>query len=243
MDLNKNLYLPKKRIEQLLLGASAINLKDDFKNLSIEPCFLTENKSLGKLSGHLDLNIMPFSDKIFTSESSFEFTNKYFKTVEIDDVILSENYPYNCAFNNFIISNYLICNKKCISKKILKYAEENDLEIICVPQGYVKCSVLAVNETAVITDDIGIYQALKHINIDTLLIQKGDIFLEGFEYGFIGGSAGLISKNEMLFIGNIKKHRNYFDIKNFLYNYNIDIVSLNNNKITDIGSFLPIWED
>lgn len=242
MLLNKNLYLPEKRINKLLLGAAAIHFKEDLKKLNITPFFLTENKTLGKLSGHLDLNVMPFGNNVFTSDKNFKIVNKYFKAIKTD-IRLFENYPYNCAFNNLVINNYLICNKKTIAPQILKYIKKEKIEVIDVKQGYSKCSVLPVNKNAVITDDEGIFKALKQKHMDILLIQKGDICLNGFDYGFIGGSAGLISNSEMLFMGNAKDHQNYFEIKSFLQNYNIDVISLNNNKITDIGSFLPIEEE
>ncbi|MGP1544186.1 MAG: DUF6873 family GME fold protein [Candidatus Fimenecus sp.] len=241
MLLSKNLYLPSKRVKRLLLGASATNYKEDLKKLNITPYFLLENKAFGKLSGHLDLSVMPFGNNVFSSFQNFKIVNKYFKAIEIN-VSLFNEYPYNCAFNGLALNRYLICNKKCIALEILKYIEEKNFEVINVKQGYTKCSILPVNKNAVITDDKGIFKALKQKNIDVLLIQKGDIYLNGFDYGFIGGSAGLISNNEMLFMGNAKYHRNYFEIKDFLNNYNIDIISLNNNKITDIGSFLPIEE-
>ena len=128
MLLSKNLYLPSKRVKRLLLGASAINYKEDLKKLNITPYFLIENKAFGKLSGHLDLSVMPLGNNVFSSFQNFKIVNKYFKAIEIN-VSLFNEYPYNCAFNGLALNKYLICNKKCVTPELGYYTCKSALSL------------------------------------------------------------------------------------------------------------------
>ena len=40
----------------------------------------------------------------------------------------------------------------------------------------------------------------------------------------------------------MKYHKNIDEITKFAYKYNVEIISLNNEQIDDIGSILPILE-
>ena len=46
-----------------------------------------------------------------------------------------------------------------------------------------------------------------------LLISSGDIKLEGYDYGFIGGASGKISDNTVVFFGNAEMHPYYSSIR------------------------------
>ena len=50
----------------------------------------------------------------------------------------------------------------------------------------------------------------------------------------------MVSPDILAVNGNAKYHRNYDDIRAFCQNYNISLVSLSNNPIMDIGSFIPV---
>ena len=76
-----------------------------------------------------------------------------------------------------------------------------------------------------------------------LVIEKGDIKLEGMEYGFIGGTCGLIGPRLLAFCGNIEKHRDYKQIKAFAKRHNTDLISLCSGKLIDIGSIIPIKQE
>ena len=67
--------------------------------------------------------------------------------------------------------------------------------------------------------------------------------LDGYDYGFIGGACCKISKGVLAFFGNAKAHKCYDDIKAFCKNYNVDLLSLANERLCDIGSFMPIFEN
>ena len=81
-----------------------------------------------------------------------------------------------------------------------------------------------------------------------LLIEKGYIRLDGYDYGFIGGaSAYLKESNILLFSGNISIHPDFERIKIFCQNNDVDIDYIDGMDLTDIGGiffihnkFLPI---
>ena len=78
--------------------------------------------------------------------------------------------------------------------------------------------------------------------IDVLQISAGDIELDGYAYGFIGGCCGFIDKSTLAFSGNISLHRDFADIRDFAGNYHIKLHSLTNGKLYDIGGILPVKE-
>ena len=161
------------------------------------------------------------------------------------DIIIAENpklceYPYDVGLNAAIFGNYLVCNVKYTNKKIIEYAEKTGKNIIDVKQGYTKCSVCIVDENSIITSDESIYKKLLQNNINVLLIEKGHINLDGYNYGFIGGCSGFINQNKLAFTGNIRLHPNYENIKNFCDNRGVEIISLSNKKLYDYGSLFIV---
>ena len=73
--------------------------------------------------------------------------------------------------------------------------------------------------------------------IKNILKKKGFIELYNME-GFIGGASGLIDNKTLCFNGNIKTHPDAENIKSFCKNAGVDVISLNNGNLKDIGSIL-----
>ncbi len=148
-------------------------------------------------------------------------------------------YPHNIYYNHIVMDKLLIGNIKYTDKYVYDYCCLNDFKIINVKQGYTKCSTAIVGSNAVITADIGIYNACKN-HLDVLKIDTGFISLYGYDYGFIGGCCGKLDKNILAFTGKISEHKNYNDIKAFLNNHSVNILELSNKPLVDIGSIIPI---
>lgn len=150
-------------------------------------------------------------------------------------------YPDDVKLNFAFIGKKVIGNFKYADIKLASLISDKDR--INVKQGYCKCSILVVNENAVITDDESIHRKMLENDIGSLLIRKGDISLKGHEYGFIGGTSGKISENEVVFFGDIKKHRDYESIADFLSKNNCTYVCSDNGELRDIGGIIPIIEE
>lgn len=149
-------------------------------------------------------------------------------------------YPGDVLLNAVFLGDKLICCKKHIHKDILEYAQQNDINIINVNQGYTKCNICAVDEKSVITEDSGIAKTLIENNFNVLLLEKHFVKLPDYKYGFIGGASGKISLDKLAFYGNIEKHPEYNRIYDFLYKRDVEAVSLSDEPLMDYGSLIPI---
>ncbi|MFR5264140.1 DUF6873 family GME fold protein [Clostridium sp.] len=201
------------------------------------------NNLYDAISGHPDiqLNIINSKKIILAKNSnlSLEILNKHHIEFEYSSKELEEKYPKNIFLNAVNLKNFFIHNLKFTDKNLLKHV--SDKELINIKQGYSKCSIAIVNNNALITSDLGIYNALKKYPIDVLLIPAGDIVLPGLSYGFIGGTCGLISEDKMAFFGNLKNHSYGNDIKNFLFKHNVEPIYLDEGKLIDRGSILTLF--
>lgn len=201
------------------------------------------NNLYDAISGHPDiqLNIINSKKIILAKNSnlSLEILNKHHIEFEYSSKELEEKYPKNIFLNAVNLKNFFIHNLKFTDKNLLKHV--SDKELINIKQGYSKCSIAIVNNNALITSDLGIYNALKKYPIDVLLIPVGDIVLPGLSYGFIGGTCGLISEDKMAFLGNLKNHSYGNDIKNFLFKHNVEPIYLDEGKLIDRGSILTLF--
>ena len=139
------------------------------------------------------------------------------------------------------IGDYIICNKSILTEKIAEFIPQK--EIIDVKQGYSKCSVCICKRNTIITDDISIYNAVsQYDNIKSLLVEKGNVSIGKYDYGFIGGCCGLIDKNLLLFNGDLSTHSDFDKIKNFLYDNEVNYIDIKGKPLTDIGSIIPITQ-
>lgn len=151
---------------------------------------------------------------------------------------MSNTYPGDVILNSLVLDKFFIHNLKYTDENLLK--SQKSKKLINVPQGYTKCSILPVNDTALITSDIGIYKILIKHNFDILLLPPGDILLPSLNYGFIGGVGGMISKDKMAFFGDLDSYKWGNEIKKFLYKYDISPIYLRKGKLIDRGSLLTL---
>jgi len=120
------------------------------------------------------------------------------------------------------------------------YLEKEGLEFINVKQGYTKCSIAVVDRKAVITSDYPIYKKLIELGVDVLLIEPGYIRLDGYPYGFVGGTCGNLSGETIAFSGKFLCHPDRLKISSFLKKYNKKVLWLRNENVTDIGTIINL---
>ena len=164
------------------------------------------------------------------------------KVITIDDCIKKpgKNYPENILLNCLYHNNKLYGKLSATDSSVREYCRENNIETVNVNQGYTRCSILVVNNKAVITADKSIEKAMKNNGVEVLLISAGKIVLEGFDYGFIGG-ASFSDNNTIYFFGDITKHLDYYKIKEFTSKHNSIIEILcKTQPLTDIGGAVLI---
>ena len=198
----------------------------------------------GAVSGHSDMFISKINGELFVDNSVKELFT-FVKNVKVlnREAVVSENiyrYPEDIEFNCVHVGKSLICNRKHTHSEIIKYAENNNINIINVNQGYAKCSVCVVSDNAIITEDDSIAKNATENGIDVLQIKKGFVKLPGYDYGFIGGCSGLIEKELIVFNGNIENHPDFDRIHKFCEHYNVKILSLSDEVLCDIGTIYRI---
>lgn len=149
-------------------------------------------------------------------------------------------YPNDVILNCARVGNKLIANRSALDNTVADYCEVNSIEIVPVKQGYAKCSTVVVDNGSIITADPSITAAAAAAGIDVLKITPGNVYLKGYEYGFLGGACGMIGKGKLAFTGNIKEHPDYCKIKSFCDRKKVKLISLHNGPLTDVGGILPL---
>lgn len=195
------------------------------------------NKNLMKgLDIHTDILVHPLpSGELVVDRENFEYYKKIFpdKNILPSHSILSKKYPKDVALNAFTFKNYFIHNLKFTDKVLLDYYKNSGYEMINIKQGYGKCSSL-VTEDFIITSDGGIYESLRD-SIPIYKINHGEIRLQNFNYGFIGGASGVLGK-KIFFTGDFSHHSSYEEILKIIKKYDYEIEILSDETIEDFGS-------
>ena len=225
--------------------------KKKLEDIGLIPIFVPDNPYVDpRLSGHADLSV-------FGSEQNMIWIAPHLKNTEFEkkleeigakikypDISQAVKYPDDAQLNIAKVGKNLIYGKKSACRCIVEYLINFcDYKPIPVNQGYSKCSTLVVDESSIITQDRGIAAAATKAGLNVLEISPGYVRLDGFEYGFLGGSGFLVNQNLMAFTGRINQHRDYLRIRDFLAQRGIDTLILTDFPVFDIGSAIIINRD
>lgn len=194
------------------------------------------------ICGHPDIVLCKLKNHDCVAKTTFRgFLNNETECNVIEgNSILGKDYPFDIAYNAALVGNNLFCNEKYTDIAILNYCRANNIKIINVNQGYAKCSICIVSDNAIITADKNISVAANKNNIDVLLIENKGVILKGYNEGFFGGATGLIEKDLLAVNGNIELHKDCNRIKRFCANYGVNVLSLSDEPIYDIGSIIRL---
>lgn len=233
-------HLPERDVSLFLIDKNAENVKLD--NL-IEA--YGHDNLLSGIDSHPDMTFCPlYNGECVVAKEAFDYYSEmlspYGLKVISGENDISENYPYDIAYNCVLLNGKLFHNIKYTDRAIIKYCDLNNIELVNVKQGYTKCSTLIVNEKSVITCDKKLNEVyLKH-GISSLYVNNRSIRIRGFDHGFIGGCGGKISKNKIAFFGDLKTHIDFIKIEKFLNERGIDYVSLCDGILYDYGTLIPL---
>lgn len=233
-SMEKNVLLGEKYCEQLSpaiknLGYNIIPVPD---NPDIDP----------RLSGHADLSL--FYDNcgtIFAAEylkqSEFLTKIKDFRfNIQFIGEKQNKKYPKDAQLNVCQLGDKFIYNPKTASPALVCHLEKQGREGIACRQGYSRCSICVVNDNSLITSDSGIAKICREHDIDVLEISPGHIALDGFDYGFIGGTSIKLSDGLIAFTGSLAKHPQNNEIIAFIESKGEKIIFLTDCPAFDIGS-------
>lgn len=198
-----------------------------------------------RISHHADLSFFVCDKDIFIAQEMECLVSKLQSTgynVHVSDAPLGKAYPADVKLNCVSFGKYLMCNVDTVSKAVLKYSIQKGKAVINVNQGYTKCSVIPVADNAIITDDESICKKCVEYGIDVLKVSKGKVLLTGFDYGFIGGTAGVYD-NMIAFNGDIFSHPDGKQITDYIKKQGKIPVSLAEYELVDTGSLIFLTED
>jgi hypothetical protein len=240
-------FLPGNNIKAAMVDYRiTVEASEALTSLGIETIKTVPCKELyDAINGHPDIVVFHIGDnKLVVAPNVFDMlkpvlVKKGFALTK-GETWLKRNYPENIAYNVLRVGSFAFHNTKYTDKVILEELKKEYIEVIHVNQGYTKCSTCIVDENSIITSDYMIAKTAEKYGIESLLIKSGGIVLEGLNYGFIGGSSGLLSKNIMAFTGSLDKIQDNYKIVDFLNSKGIEVKILSTKQIFDIGSIIPL---
>jgi len=241
-------YIPSAPVNKVLIaGNTPEDILKSLVSRGIEPIKTSPLSQLPKnLSYHPDMQLVNISKGVIVcARSVSDDAVNYLKGLGFDiffgDSSLNQKYPYDIAYNCAVVGRYAFLNMKYTDQKVVEMLKKTGITPIHVAQGYAKCSIAIVNQEAIITADVKIHEKALKNGIDSLLIPpQSNIVLEGYNYGFIGGSCGLISETGLAFAGSFNTLDSAETIKKFLDKHGVDPISLGTSEVTDIGSIIPL---
>lgn len=216
-------------------------------HLGIYPFGCDESNTYYPVSKHPDTQLHVINNKIITHRDiSLKLKNFIEENSKLElitsDYSIGRNYPENIALNAFSDDEFLIHNFKFTDENILKNA--SDLKKIDTKQGYTACTTTrAFNHF--LTNDLNLHKNILSLNQKSLFLENGDIFLKGFDTGFIGGSLVPIkidSDNLLLSFGKLSDYKYFYKIKDFFLENHIKVtyIELGNQKLHDYGGMIFI---
>ena len=192
------------------------------------------------LDTHPDILVHPLpSGNLVVDRDNYDYYKEIFPNKKIipSHSSLTGKYPGDILLNAFAFKKIFIHNVKHTDQVILDYYKKAGYDLVNIKQGYAKCSCL-VTEDFVITSDGGIYESLRDL-IPIYKIDHGQIKLQNFNYGFIGGASGVLGK-KIFFTGDFSHHSSYEEILKIINKYDYEIEILSKDPIEDYGTIFFI---
>ncbi len=154
---------------------------------------------------------------------------------------LTDTYPGDSAYNVAKVGRYIFCNTQYTDKKLLDYYQGVNFSIIHINQGYSKCNIAVLDEHTIATEDIGIHNTIiaNKIPIKSILVSKGEVSLEGFPYGFIGGACGGDTK-QLFWYGNPEKCSYFASLKQETKGSGRKHIALSPEPLQDLGGIICV---
>ena len=233
-------FIPSAKVKRAIVGKTDEAITKFIKSFGIDLIQSAENTELDKpIRNHADLSIIRVGEEIFFSDSKQkDIFNNFIPHSNLIETKVKSPYPNDCRLNAAVIGEYVFAKMSSLDERLCDYFKENGYHLVNVNQGYANCSTCIIDENHLITDDPSIFKAANKHSINSLLIEKGDIKLDGYGYGFIGGASALIDKNHLIFFGDITKHRSFSEIDDFLASINCKYDYFHDYSLTDIGGII-----
>lgn len=200
------------------------------------------------VSGHPDMQLVHIGDNLLVAQpwlpsSLLDRLRLLGFDVRIGETHLKAAYPFDIAYNVAILGKVAFHNTRYTDRVLAELLARCSIRLVHVNQGYSKCSVLAVTPESLITADPCIARAASENGFDVLHLKpQTRIRLKGFDYGFIGGTAGFIDRDLLAFAGTPEALEDVEDVEAFLAKYGVRWLALGNDGLYDHGGLIPLCE-
>lgn len=242
-----NYFIPLDNARIAIIDGRVDNeIVTNLEKLNISVIRTIECKEIDpNISYHPDMVIHPISyDTLLIAPNVYDYYRQMLLPLGIKVIKgerkLEKKYPYDIAYNVGRLKGIAVHNFKYTDELLKFYLKKQNIELLNIHQGYSKCSLAIVDDISAITADKYMYNYLSKKGYQILLIKRGHIKLQGYDYGFIGGSSGNFSSKTILFSGELNSHPDYEEIISFIQSRNIKIKKLSKKPIIDIGTIITL---
>ncbi len=215
--------------------AAKNKLRQDFHVLE----FMTGGAVYPGISGHPDIFIFQCGQQLVIAPNTpFSFVDALRENgVHFQWGVRHSQgrYPATTAYNVACSEHYLIHHRRHTDPEIL--LRMRGKTFLHVSQAYSRCNTIALRQDAFITSDKGIFQVMKKRNMDVLYVAPQGILLPPYEYGFIGGTAG-IAGDTVYFTGSLKYFPEGEKLRHFIQQRDHRIIELYEGPLYDGGGIL-----
>ncbi|AGK97917.1 DUF6873 family GME fold protein [Clostridium pasteurianum] len=218
--------------------------KENLYKNGFEPIIVPPSKSLyNAICGHPDMLLHIIDKKNIVVHNTMEMSFIYILKNLNYNVIkshnsLKETYPYDIFLNAISTNDIFLHNLKYTDKNLISMVKGKKL--LNVKQGYSKCSTALINDSAAITSDIKIHDILTSNGVKVLLVPPGNIELPGLNYGFIGGTCGIVEDGSIAFFGNLDNYLYGDMVFKFLIQQDVKPIFLSKGNLIDRGTLFRI---
>lgn len=201
----------------------------------------TEGTTFNSISGHPDIFIYQGESNLIIAPNAplplLNFFNTHRVNYFFGEERVEESFIKSVLYNCISTEHFLFHKSGFTDPSIIKIT--HDKEFINLPQAYTRCSLTHLGNNKYITSDKGIEKNLIKKGLDCFYFSPEQISIIGHSHGFLGGTNGLCN-NRLFFIGNIDLHKQGYELRNYIENLGIEIVSLANNLLYDGGGIIFI---
>ena len=209
------------------------------------PILLPPSEKLSSaVASHPDMLMFLTKDTLITERDYYgqnaniinEITGLCKMRTVISSTLFEKEYPNDAIFNAGVTSDKVFIKTDSIAKEVIDYANSASLTLVAVKQGYPACTVLFLGDKFAVTSDKGMAKILEKSEISTTIIDNSPkILLPPYEYGFIGGCAG-IYRDTVYFTGNLDAHPDKKKIKSAISKAGFKYISLGTGEsLFDLG--------
>lgn len=197
--------------------------------------------TFNSISGHPDVFIYQDETNLVVAPNAPLPLLKFFDAQKIHFVFgelkVEENFENSVGYNCLSTEHYFFHKAGYTDPVIIKLNQGK--EFIDLPQAYTRCSLTYLGNNKFITSDKGIGKKLSEKGLDYFYFDPGQISIVDHKHGFLGGTNGLHG-DKIFFIGNSDRHSDGFELRNYIEDSGIEMVSLFSNFLYDGGGILFI---